>query len=205
MDHFAPGDWIDFVRGFLNPSTSAPMQAHLDQDCEECRQASGIWRDVVGIAQRETGFEPPVTVVSGLKAAFVPAKPWGWLTEMAQYAQLVFDSFRQPAYTMVRGSAPVSRQLVHEAEPFTIDLRLEADPLRKRVSLTGQIVNSKNPERETPDIDVVLLSGPNLVKKTLANASGEFDLDFESDPDLQLFINIRGQRAVGIVLPGLET
>jgi hypothetical protein len=50
----------------------------------------------------------------------------------------------------------------------------------------------------------VLLSGENLIGATRVNPSGEFDMEVGPDPNLHLFINIRGQRAIGIALPDLE-
>ncbi len=52
---------------------------------------------------------------------------------------------------------------------------------------------------------MVLLSGERLVKKTSANAAGEFDLDFVPEENLQLFVNIRGKRAIAIVLPDMNS
>ncbi|HEX4167750.1 MAG TPA: hypothetical protein VHZ55_19985 [Bryobacteraceae bacterium] len=140
-----------------------------------------------------------------VKNAYGSARPERWLPQMAEFGRLLFDSFRQPDVAMVRAAMQSSRQLLHEVEPFIIDLRLESDPLRKRTSLTGQILNSEHPDQSTGEVDVVLLSGENLVKRTVANAQGEFELDFRPEDGLQLFINIRGQRAIGIVLPELET
>jgi hypothetical protein len=56
----------------------------------------------------------------------------------------------------------------------------------------------------TGDIDVVLLNGERLIKRTVATNSGEFELELGHGEDMQLFINIRGQRAIGITLPSLE-
>jgi hypothetical protein len=100
---------------------------------------------------------------------------------------------------------PSSRQFLHEAEPFVIDLRVESEPAKKRVWLMGQILNSKRPGKKLEAVDVVLLSGERLVAKAAANPSGEFELEFGDERGLQLFINIRGQRAIGIVLPDPDT
>lgn len=181
-----------------------PMQVHLEQGCAECVKASETWRLVLDVAAREEQYRPDEAAVRVVKAAYIPEKPWTWLREAAEAARLVFDSLHQPAPAMLRGSQPVTRQLVHEAEPFVIDLRLESDPARKRIFLMGQILNSENPEEPTTDVDVVLLSGEKLIRRAAVNSSGEFDLELGADPNLHLFINIRGQRAIGIALPDLE-
>ena len=119
-------------------------------------------------------------------------------------ARLVFDSSRHAAAATVRGSVPLSRQFLHKAEPFVIDVRVESEPAQNRVWLMGQVLNSKKPEMRIEGVDVVLLSGERLLAKTETNLSGEFEFELDHEKDLQLFINIRGQRAIGIVLPDSE-
>ncbi len=201
MDHFPAGDWIDLARGLVEESKAAPMRAHLDRACRDCVQSSETWQLISELFAREAAYRPPDGAVRTVKAAYVPETRVKWLPEIAQFAQLIFDSFRQSATAMVRSAMQASRQLVHEAAPFTIDVRMERDARRNRVYLAGQILNSQSPEKVPAAVDVVLLSGERLLKRTLANASGEFDLDFDSEANLQLFINIRGERAIGIVLP----
>jgi hypothetical protein len=58
--------------------------------------------------------------------------------------------------------------------------------------------------RSLTNLAMVLLSSGNLVRKTKANELGEFCLDFGREKSLRLFINIRGERAIGIILPDLE-
>ncbi len=205
MDHFPPGDWIDLARGVLPVPQTALMQSHLRQGCAECLRSSETWSLVLSLSARETGYRPPDDVVRVIKAAYVSARPERWLPAMAQFARLIFDSFTQPHSATVRSSMPSSRFLLHEAEPFTIDLRLDADPVRKRISLMGQVLNSKDQGQSAGRIDVILLSGERLVKKTSANAAGEFDLDFVPEDNLQLFVNIRGQRAIAVVLPDMKS
>jgi hypothetical protein len=201
MNHFPPGDWIDLARGVLEPAQAARLESHLRQECEECRKSSELWRQLLRCADREAGYEPPESAVSAAKTAYVSAEPARWLPRLAHFARLVFDSFSHPELAMVRASAESSRRLLHELEPFAIDLRLESDPVRKHTSLMGQVLNSRHPDELTTGIDVVLLSGEKVVKRTTANAEGEFELDFGPENDLQLFINIRGHRAIGIILP----
>ncbi len=204
MDHFFAGDWSDFARG-LSTSQTALMQSHLDQACVECRKTAEAWGLIRATLAEEASYLPPEDVVRAIKSTYVPPEPERWLPKVAQFARLVFDSFTQPQLAMVRAAMPSSRLLLHEAEPFTIDLRLESDPVRNRISLMGQVLNSRDSEQATGGIDVILLSGERLLKKTAANSAGEFDLDFGAAGNLQLFINIHGQRAIGIVLPDMDS
>lgn len=204
MDHFPPENWVDLARGLLPPAAAAPMKVHLEQRCAECVKASETWRLIVEFCSREVHYEPDPAILRIVKAAYTPATPWNWARNAAHSSKLVFDSWRHPSPAMVRGSQPVTRQLVHEADPFVIDLRLESDPARRRIFLMGQILNSENPENVTADVDIVLLSGEKLIGTARVNTSGEFDMEMGPDPNLHLFINIRGQRAIGIPLPDLE-
>ncbi|HEY7209849.1 MAG TPA: hypothetical protein VH477_06205 [Bryobacteraceae bacterium] len=159
------------------------------------------------LAAREAAYEPPSETVQEINAAYRSVRFVPRLREIASLARLVFDSFSQPSLAGIRAAAQASRQLIHESEPFTIDLRLEADAARKRIYLAGQIMNSRNPDEIAGGIDVVLLKGSDQISKTETLPSGEFELSFDvgNADDLELFLNIRGQRAIAIKLPELET
>jgi hypothetical protein len=203
MSHFSPADWVDFARGLLPQPEAAALQAHLDDKCGECLESVAMWRSVREYLSREAQYGPPDEVFETTAAAYTAVKPWRWLVEAARQAELIFDSFRQPILAFVRGSTSSSRRLVHKAEPFVIDLRLEA--VRDRFYLLGQILNSEHPAEEMHGVDILLLSGEDLVAKAKANPSGEFEVQCERGCDLRLFINIRGHRAIGIAIPDDET
>jgi len=203
MNHFPAEGWFDFARGMLSPEQRAPMQSHLDSECDRCFNIVETWQTVLETVRREVAYRPPANAVQFVKAAYVPGSQWAWLPRIATMARLVFDSFRHPA-AAVRSSMPCSRQFLHEAEPFVIDLRVESEPAQKRVWLMGQVLNSEKPDTKIEGVDVVLLSGERLLARTTTNPSGEFEFEYHDERGLQLFINIRGQRAIGIVLPDPE-
>ncbi len=205
MTHFSSECWCDFTRGIAPPEQGLLMQRHLDEGCDQCSKASEMWGGFLEITRREAAYSPPASAVHLARAAYAGEHRWGWLRSVARMARLVFDSSLQPAQAAVRSSMPSGRQFLHEAEPFVIDLRVEAEPARRRVSLIGQVLNSKKPETRMEGVDIVLLSGERFVAKTAANSSGEFELEFGDERGLQLFINIRGHRAIGIVLPDSES
>lgn len=205
MAHFSSEYWCDFVRSIAPPEQGLLMQRHLDDGCEECVKASEVWGNLQKITHREAAYSPPASAVHVVKAAYAGEHRWRWLPKISRMARLIFDSSFQTAPAAVRSSMLSGRQFLHEAEPFVIDLRVEAEPARRRVSLIGQVLNSKKPESRMEGVDVVLLSGERFVAKTAANSSGEFELEFGNERGLQLFINIRGHRAIGIVLPDSES
>ena len=205
MYHFPAGDWIDLIRGGLAEPKVTLMQTHLDQGCEECQKSVATWRMIVEVLSREQRYRPPDHAVAAIKSAPFPARPYGVLAELAQFARLVFDSFKQPLPAMVRTSAPAGRQLVHEADPYTIDIRVDSDNARKRTYLIGQVLNSEDPDAPTGGMEVALLDGGDLLNKTVTNASGEFHFDYTTSNDIKILIHARSTRLIRIDLKNLET
>jgi hypothetical protein len=204
MNHFPTGGWFDFALGVLPPVQAVAMQDHLNGGCDQCFKALQLWQTVLKTAHRERAYHPPPAAVRTVKAVYSSQNQWRWLPQIARIARPVFDSFRHPSAAAIRSTMPSSRQFLHEAEPFVIDLRVEREPAQKRVWLMGQVLNSNKSNKRIDPVDIVLLSGERLVAKTAANLSGEFELEFGDEKGLQLFINIRGQRAIGILLPDQE-
>ncbi|MGI8962060.1 MAG: hypothetical protein ACR2IV_20340 [Bryobacteraceae bacterium] len=180
------------------------MQRHLDEECDRCFKILNLWHTVLETVRREVAYNPSASAVRYVKSAYVPASRWRWLPQIATMARLAFDGSRQSTAAAVRSLTPSSRQFLYKAEPFVIDLRVESEPAQNRVWLMGQVLNSKKPDIKVENVDVILLSGEDLVAKTATNPAGEFELEFDDGRGLQLFINIRGQRAIGIVLPVAE-
>lgn len=204
MTHFSPAEWVDFARGLLPPTEAAAIEAHLSNRCEECLKSMSVWKAVLESLSEEQRYVPPDEVVQQVLAAYAVHKPWGWLHAVARNAKLVFDSLSQPVPAFVRSSTSSSRRLVHEAEPFVIDLRLEN--VRENLFLIGQILNSERPTEGLYGVDILLVDGEDLVARTKASTSGEFEVqcDRHRIRDLRLFINIRGHRAIGITIPDAD-
>lgn len=201
MRHFSAAEWFELAQNSTSLEEKSLMERHLADGCDKCRKLSAMWREVLEISRREPSYTPPSDAVHSAKAAFVSERGWQWFPKIAQTAQLIFDSFRQPAPAAIRGAAATSRQLLQEAKPFVIDLRVEYEPARKMVRLTGQVLNSNEPDKEVSGVEVFLLKGEHLSSRTTANASGEFDLDFQEQEDLHLFIDIPGRKVIEIQLP----
>lgn len=200
MSHFSPSDWVDSVRGFTTIDQSAEMSAHLEQKCPECMQASAFWELLAELLIQEKRYRPPAQLLHAVESAYHEQRPWRWLEAAARWAELVFDSIRQPLPAFVRGMAQPDRHLIYEARPFVIDVTLSVDSNQDRLSMIGQVLNSDHPEQTSTEIHIVLLSGGDLIARTVASEGGEFEIDCESRANLTLFISIRGERAIGLSL-----
>jgi hypothetical protein len=163
-----------------------------------------MWRLVSECLSREPDYQVPESVLRIVRAEYRADKSLSWLGRIVEMARLVFDSWEHPSAVVARASTmQFIRQVIHEAEPFVIDLRMERESGRDLVLLTGQVVNSLNAEQEIEAVDVIVLSGEHEIAKAPANSSGEFDLAFKAEDELRLVVDIHGQRAIGIVLPGI--
>ncbi len=201
MSHFSAGEWFEFAGDHASSERKTLMQSHLDDGCDECRKLLEMWRRVLEISRREPAYNPPAAAVRSAKAAFVAQRKWSWLLQIAEVAQLIFDSIREPAPAAIRGATTSSRRSLQEAKPFMIDLRVECEPARKTVHLIGQVLNSEEPNKDVGEIEVFLLNGNYLAGRTTANTSGEFDLEFQDEQGLRLLIEIRRQKVVELRLP----
>ena len=198
MSHFSDVQWLEFASRTASPEQKALMDGHLEQGCDECRNFSAMWAEIVEINRRELNYHPPAAAVQSAKAMFEPEAGWRGFPRIAQVARLIFDSLREPAPVAVRGSGISSRQLLQEATPFVVDLRMDYEPARKRVRLIGQVLNSVEPAKSVADVEVFLLNGESLVTRVPANTSGEFDLEFNDEEGNQLFVDVRGQKIIEI-------
>jgi hypothetical protein len=204
MSHFSEADWVDFVRGLLPPARTAEIRSQLHRRCPECIAALTLWTRVARFFSQEVNYSPPASVLKEAEHGYTMQKPWKPVLGAANWAERIFDSFRQPAVAFVRGARTMTRHFIYEAKPFVIDLKAEPDPIRNRLALVGQILDAEGRDFIPHEIDVVLLCGEDVVAKTRANRDGEFALDCECRDSLQLFVDVRGDRAIGVALDDLK-
>jgi len=176
----------------------------LAQVCEECRSSSNFWGHVYELLSREGDYQPSIEVLENVKDAFAGQEYVPWWAKITDFATIVFDSLLQPALAGVRSSERTTRQITVESGAFVVDLQLESAAVQHQYLLTGQILTNNNSTEQINGAEVVLLSPDEVVQKTRANESGEFCLDFSYRENLRLFIDIKGERGVGIVLPKLD-
>lgn len=174
------------------------------QVCEECRASSNFWGHVYELLSREGDHQPSTEVLQNVMDAFAGQESIPWWAKITDFASIVFDSFLQPAIAGVRSSERKARQITVESGAFVVDLQVESATIQHQYLLTGQILTSNHSTEQINGAEVVLLSPERVVQKTRANEIGEFCLDFSYGENLRLFIDIKGERGVGIVLPKLD-
>jgi|SRR5581483_4907962 len=198
--HYEDEAWIDFVRGLLPGDEAESMQAHLQTGCAQCREAHTTWSRVWDISRREQTYEAPQPAVRAAKAAFALRRRIPMLSRIAQAAQQVFDSFREPLPAGIRGGAAPPRYLVYRSEDLLVDLQIESRGARQ-YSLTGQVMDTAT-GTASAGAGIVLVEGEDqVVGQAIANSFGEFQLEFGKSRDLKLYLETVSATSLAMALP----
>jgi len=197
MKHFTTEEWIDFVNQAVSPRAFEEMEKHLEGGCERCRETVLMWQRVQSSAVAEKNYQPPADTVRVVKAAFAAAGLKGQRKESKSRISVLFDSFRQPVVEGARSAAADSRQMLYRADPFQIDLQIEAKPGGNDLMVTGQLLDLSNPGIAGKDVRVTLSNLRGHVVHALSNQNGEFLCEIKNSGDLQItFAGTHGEPIV---------
>lgn len=200
MAHYSTEEWIDFVKGNVSQAAHKQMKKHLDSGCKHCAESVAMWAKVQQYAADESLRQPPAETVHLVKAAFATAgfeaKP-GFATIIAQ---VLFDSFRAPATAGARAAGMQSRQMLFAANPFQIDVNIEAKPGDSRLSVTGQLMDTSQPDSIARGIPITLSNRRGQTIQTVTNDFGEFQGEIDNRGDLELTFTGPGERPIVVSL-----
>lgn len=189
MKHFTAENWIDYVRNVQATDVAAEMKSHLER-CNECQANFRMWSAVNKAAANDSDYAPPEDALRIARSKFMPAGESGGALS-GWVAKLLFDSAQQPMTVGVRGSVNICRQLLYQYGHRFIDLRVEKQPARNELSLTGQIQETTG---QPASIPVVLYSGHEAIQHTNTNAMGEFQMAFVPAEDLHIEIDVKEKK-----------
>lgn len=197
MKHFTTEKWVDFVNQTVSQEEKGLMDKHLAQGCKQCFETVSVWLRVRQSASAEAGYQPPADTVRIAKAAFSGARLAGQRKELGSRLSVLFDSLLQPAVEGVRSAAPDSRQMLYRADPFQIDLQIEAKPDGSHLLVTGQLLDLSNPGIAGKDVAVTMSNMRGQVVHAVSNEHGEFGCEIKNSGDLQMtFTNPKGKPIV---------
>jgi len=116
-------------------------------------------------------------------------------------AQLVRNNMQQPVRAVgVGGQRRTCRTALYRADGYSIELRLEHEPGSRRLDLSGQIANSKQPRSKLKETMVLLMSGKTLVALAVSDALGGFQMQCAPARSLRLYVPLE-PRGQGIEVP----
>lgn len=188
MKHFEVEQWLDFVRGLAGTIDRVAMEQHLSQGCKKCSATVERLRRFVAAAAADARYQIPDWAVRSACDIFGRQRPDKGLFLPVVRAKLVFDSFREPGLAGVRSQAEIMHQAMYEAGDYCVDLRAERERGADAVVLTGQIGNATQPEQRVSGVLVILMSGKEVVGRTVSNGSGEFQIECQAKKSLRLHV-----------------
>jgi hypothetical protein len=197
MKHFTTDEWIDFVNQVNSPKQQEAMKKHLGAGCKRCIDTVALWQKVRNAAAEEASYQPPAEHVRMVKTAFAAA---GQAKEKSRFVEVLFDSFLQPMLAGARSGGLGTRQLLYRAEPYQIDVQIEAKPEGNCLMVTGQLMDVSATGTVGRDVKMTLSNHRGKVVDTVTNQFGEFRGEIENTGDLELSFVGRGGKPIVISL-----
>jgi hypothetical protein len=200
MKHFTTEEWIDFVNQVTSPKQQEAMKKHLGTDCKQCMETVALWQKLHNTAAREASYQPPEADVRLAKAALATSGRVAPRREKNNFVEVMFDSFLQPMLAGARSSGLGTRQMLYRADPYQIDIQIEAKPEGHRLMVTGQLLDVSSPGVVGRDVRVTLSNHRGNIIHTVTNQFGEFRGEIENTGDLELSFPGQGEKSIVISL-----
>ncbi len=90
--------------------------------------------------------------------------------------------------------------MLYRADPFQIDVQVEAKHGGNRIVVTGQLLDLSNPGIVGPEARIVLSNMQGHVVNAVTNQFGEFSGEIENSGDLQMTFASPGRQPIVISL-----
>jgi hypothetical protein len=200
MEHFTIEKWIDFVNQAVETNEKQLLERHLEQGCKRCMKTVSLWQRVRQLAASEANYQPPEGAVRIAKAAFAGTGLAGQRKGAGSRIKVLFDSFLQPVFEGARSAGAGTRQMLYRADPFQIDVQVEAKHGGNRIVVTGQLLDLSNPGIMGLDVRIVLSNMQGHVVNAVTNQFGEFSGEIENSGDLQMTFASPGKQPIVISL-----
>lgn len=200
-EHFALEELADFARNIGPADRLRAMKQHV-AGCRKCARATAMWERVAQAAHRLPSSEPPDSAVRIVKAHYSTRGPRKRKGLKSLLPELLFDSALAPAQAGVRSSAANPRQLLFGSGDYRVDLRIEPQDDADTVALLGQVLRASNPGKDLGSVVVSLNEGSRVLAKSQTNRLGEFQLQCDLKPTLELRLMLPDvQLAIPLVEP----
>ena len=187
--HFDDIAWLDFVRKSLTADEIWLMEQHLAVGCDECSAAHAFWAKVMDLVSLEAHYEPDPSDIQLVTAAFTGGKTEVSMPRRTTLAQLIFDSFREPAPAGFRNALMQARHIVFSVGQWTVSLRMKTEA-GNQIFLAGHITRPESDGSEPGRMEVTLLRAESPVESAATNRSGEFQMWYQDALDMRLLVKV---------------
>ena len=176
------------------------MQKHLGTGCKRYRETRARWQKVANAAAVEANYrsvsEGPRVVKTAFATVGLAVRP----QETGGLIEVLYDSFAQPGLAGIRAAGMRVRQMLFRAEPYQIDIQIEAQPERNRLVVAGQLLDVSHLEIVGGHVLVSLSDGRGNSVNAVTNQFGEFRGEVENSGDLELSFLRRDGKPVVILV-----
>lgn len=90
--------------------------------------------------------------------------------------------------------------MLYRADPYQVDIQIEAKPGENRLMVTGQLLNVSRPDVVESEVQVMLSNRRGSVTCTMTNQFGEFEGEIDNSEDVEISFPCPGQKPVVISL-----
>ena len=200
MKHFSNEQWIDFVNEAASTEARQNMERHLKQGCKTCNRNLSLWLRVRNVASAEKSYQPSLEVVQRAQSAFASSNLTLNRRRPFRLADILFDSFLQPAFEGARSAATGTRHMLYRADPYQIDIQIEMGEDGRTLVITGQVLDSRQPGSSNEGVLVVVSNLRGQVVRATTNQAGEFRSEILDSANLELVFPGLADKPVIIVL-----
>jgi hypothetical protein len=166
------------------------MREHLETGCADCAPMAAFLKSLARVCR---GMEAAPDTVARLARAICPARPSTRASRSIRIPiELIYDSFLAPATAGLRATWQAGWQALYRAGDCSLDVRIEPDLRSSKAAVIGQVFNHALPDLPMGNIPVCLRSGRQVVAETRSNRFGEFQMEYDQQSRLQLWIYLDG-------------
>ena len=115
-------------------------------------------------------------------------------------ARLVFDTADYPMQAGARRREAASRHQLYEVADYCLDLRLEQSPQGPGAVLVGQLADRQDPLKPQTEVPILLVSGEELLTRTVSNRQGEFQLEYQPAASVSLCLPVGDGQMIEVPL-----
>jgi hypothetical protein len=133
---------LDLIRGAIDKETEAVVRAHMSSGCKTCAENHRWLTALLATTAEDDSFDFSEETIRWSVAQFKAASA-SQPSKMQILARLIFDNLLPARAVEVRSMAApaVSRQMLYQAGPYDVDLRLEQSEETNAILVLGQIVS----------------------------------------------------------------
>lgn len=200
MPHATIHQLADVLLGQAEAAVAGSVTDHLAAGCCRCGRLAGTLVQLRRVGRFDADHQPSYGAMRSVKAL-------GGLSPSDRRSplrlRLSFDSLLCPAAAATRTGGSCDRHLVFYSQDLALDLRMECEHGAREVLVTGQLLN-----RDTgplPNVPVYLISAADeIVSRSTTGSLGEFHLECQAAPGLQLRLVISDDELVEVELDRRE-